>query len=85
MYLIIYNTLAHEYPEMINTCSDNRINKLSSCFSDDIDFVNDCLRQEGSVRVFKLDSLTEIKEIEVICKEIPKELRCVNAAEGIAN
>lgn len=42
-----------------------------SCFTDDIEKVSKCLKD--GAKVYKLDSLTKVKEIEVTYQEITEE------------
>ncbi len=66
MYLILYPSRGMISISQNNECFD-------SVFTHDLHRVSEALKING-VRVYKIDSLTEIKSVEVSYTEVPKEL-----------
>ncbi len=65
MYLIL-----HEEKGMCHSLHTN----YQAIYTSDLHGVSESLMRDPSVIIYKLDSLTEIKDVEVSYKEIPKEL-----------
>ena len=75
MYLILrlraYSQPMTGYTLIVSYPIDNIIGDYFSHFTDDIHVVHEAL--ENGARVYKLDSLTELKKIEVTYQEVTME------------
>lgn len=71
MYLILRkNDNGHNF---LSPTGMREENTYSSIFSEDIPYVSQCMSKPG-VKVYKIGSLTEVKNIEVTYQEIVKEM-----------